>query len=205
MPRPTGPTRPGRKIPPFPPLFTLLADPRRRVEKPAASLWTYWTNETCRPTENPAEPCTLGYYGVYVIMATTREHIKAGIDFARRNNIRLIIRNTGHDFEGRSTGFGALVINTHSFQNIEWINKYNGAGSYRGGAVKIGAGVQGMTILTQGHARSPPVVIVTGECPTVGIAGGFIQGGGHGPWTTLKGFCESGPATQACFSPPQNR
>ena len=23
---------------------------------------------------------------------------------------------------------------------------------------------------------------------TVGVAGGFVQGGGHGPWTTLKGF-----------------
>jgi len=145
----------------------------------------------------------LGYYGVYVIMATTREHIKAGIDFARRNNIRLIIRNTGHDFEGRSTGFGALVINTHSFQKVEWINKYNGAGSYRGSAVKIGAGVQGKTILAQGHARSPPVVIVTGECPTVGIAGGFIQGGGHGPWTTLKGFCKSDLATQALLALPR--
>ncbi|KAK4454895.1 hypothetical protein QBC34DRAFT_288646 [Podospora aff. communis PSN243] len=158
------------------------------VEQPAASLWTYWTNETCRPTDDRTKPCTLGFYGVYVIKATTREHVKAGIDFARKNNIRLVIRNTGHDFEGRSTGWGSLIINTHSFQNVEWINNYSGPGSYNLGAVKIGAGVQGRSILTQGHARNPPVVMVTGECPTVGVAGGFIQGGGHGPWTTLKGF-----------------
>jgi hypothetical protein len=124
-------------------------------------------------------------------MATKAKHVKAGIDFARRNNLRLIVRNTGHDFIGRSTGFGSLIINTHSFQDIDWIDSYKGPGSYKGGAVTIGAGVQGETILTQGHAQNPPLVVVTGECPTVGIAGGFVQGGGHGPWTTLKGFCES--------------
>jgi hypothetical protein len=31
-------------------------------------------------------------------MATTKEQIKAGVDFARERNLRLIIRNTGHDF-----------------------------------------------------------------------------------------------------------
>jgi hypothetical protein len=36
--------------------------------------------------------------GHYVILATKKEHIKAGIDFARERNLRLIIRNTGHDF-----------------------------------------------------------------------------------------------------------
>ncbi|SPQ27115.1 b080c8bd-97fb-40e4-98c9-4cd3d3d8c9e4 [Thermothielavioides terrestris] len=158
------------------------------VSQPAAELWTYATNETCRPTQNPADSCTLGYYGVYVIMATKPQHVKAGIDFARRNNVRLIVRNTGHDFLGRSTGYGALIINTHSFQQVTWIDSYSGPGSYKGSAVTLGAGVEGRPILTAGHARNPPVVVVTGECPTVGIAGGFIQGGGHGPWTTLKGF-----------------
>ncbi|KAL2265873.1 hypothetical protein VTJ83DRAFT_6973 [Remersonia thermophila] len=158
------------------------------VEQPGASLWTYFTNDTCRPTTDPNEPCTLGYYGVYVIMANKKQHVKAGIDFARRNNIRLIVRNTGHDFIGRSTGYGALIINMHAFQDITWMNSYTGPGFYHGGAVKIGAGVQANTILAQGHAKNPPRVVVTGECPTVGISGGFIQGGGHGPWTTLKGF-----------------
>ena len=121
-------------------------------------------------------------------MAKTRDHIKAGIDFARQNNIRLVIRNTGHDFIGRSTGAGSLIINTHSFQEITWINSYAGPGSYSGPAVKIAAGVQGKALLAAGHAQNPPKAVVTGECPTVGVAGGYVQGGGHGPWTTLKGM-----------------
>ncbi|KAI0835251.1 FAD-binding domain-containing protein [Hypoxylon sp. FL0890] len=158
------------------------------VEKPAAALWTYFTNDTCRPTDNPAEPCTLGFYGVYVIEAQSRDHIKAGVDFARENNLRLIIRNTGHDFIGRSTGWGSLVINTHSFQDVEFTTEYSGPGNYIGGAVTIGAGVQGRALFTRANAQNPPVTVITGECPTVGVAGGLVQGGGHGPLTPHYGL-----------------
>ncbi|KAI1103469.1 FAD-binding domain-containing protein [Jackrogersella minutella] len=158
------------------------------VDKPAAALWTYSTNDTCRPTNDPAEPCTLGFYGVYVIRAQSRDHIKAGIDFARENNLRLIIRNTGHDFSGRSTGWGSLIINTHNFQDVEFTTKYDGPGDYDGGALTIGAGVQARALLTQAHAQNPPVTLITGECPTVGVAGGLVQGGGHGPLTPLYGL-----------------
>ncbi|KAI1340746.1 hypothetical protein F5Y15DRAFT_422618 [Xylariaceae sp. FL0016] len=158
------------------------------VEKPAAELWTYFTNDTCRPTENPTESCTLGFYGIYVIMAKTKEHIKAGVDFARDNNLRLILRNTGHDFIGRSTGWGSLVIQTHSFQGVTFSATYDGPGNYTGGAVTMGAGVQGQALLRQANAQSPPVTVVTGECPTVGVVGGLVQGGGHGPLTPTHGL-----------------
>lgn len=156
-----------RPTPAVPPSFLSRQNVLRRirVEQPAAELWTYFTNDTCRPTDDPTASCTLGYYPVYVILAQTTAHIKAGIDFARQNNIRLIVRNTGHDFLGRSTGWGSLVINTHSFQDVEWIDSYSGPENYTGGAVKLGAGVQGRPLLTQGHTRDPPVVVVTGECP----------------------------------------
>ncbi|KAH8890145.1 FAD-binding domain-containing protein [Thozetella sp. PMI_491] len=158
------------------------------TDQPAAMLWTYFTNDTCLPTATPSDSCTLGYYSVYAILAKTHDHIKAGVDFARTNNLRLIIRNTGHDFIGRSTGWGALVINTHSFQDVDFTPAWNGPGGYTGSAVTIGAGVQGRALLRQANAQSPPLGVVTGECPTVGVSGGLVQGGGHGPWTTLKGF-----------------
>ncbi|KAI0005787.1 FAD-binding domain-containing protein [Xylariaceae sp. FL0662B] len=158
------------------------------VEKPEAALWTYFTNDTCRPTGDPNDSCTLGYYGVYLIVAQTKEHIKAGVDFARKNNLRLIIRNTGHDFIGRSTGWGSLVINTHNFQDLNFTTKYDGPGNYKGGAVTMGAGVQARALLAQANAQDPPVTVVTGECPTVGVAGGLVQGGGHGPLTPTYGL-----------------
>lgn len=70
----------------------------RRTDHPIANLWPLYTNNTCLPTDDPDSPCTRGFYGEYVILAKTKEHIKSGIDFARERNLRLIIRNTGHDF-----------------------------------------------------------------------------------------------------------
>ncbi|KAK5655587.1 hypothetical protein OQA88_5518 [Cercophora sp. LCS_1] len=157
-------------------------------DQDALLMWKSWTNSSCTPTTDPATPCTLGYYGLYVIKATKKTHIKAGIDFARRNNLRLIIRNTGHDFFGRSTGWGSLIINTHSFQDVEFTANWKGPGGYTGSAVTVGAGVQGRALLRKAVAQNPPVTVVTGECPTVGIAGGFVQGGGHSPLTTIYGF-----------------
>jgi hypothetical protein len=69
-----------------------------RTDHPIANLWPFSTNNTCLPTSNPSEPCTRGFYGNYVIVAKTKDQIKAGVDFARERNLRLIIRNTGHDF-----------------------------------------------------------------------------------------------------------
>ena len=160
-----------------------------RVDKSIANLWTYWTNTTCvPPSDGSPNTCTLGYLPRYVIKATKNEHIKAGVDFARRNNVRLVIRNTGHDFMGRSAGYGSLAINTHSFKSIKFTKKYKGPGKYRGGAVTVGAGVHVKEVYDAAFKQSPPVVVVGGECPTVGLAGGYIQGGGHGPMATLYGM-----------------
>lgn len=100
-----------------------------------------------------------------MILATETDHVKAGIDFARSHDLRLIIRNTGHDFLGRSTGWGSLIINTHSFQNTTFIDTYDGPGSYHGPAVRVAAGVQGRSLFRQANAQNPPLAVVVGECP----------------------------------------
>lgn len=159
-------------------------------DQDATVMWRFFSNSSCLPTTDPATSCTPGYYGTYVIRAKTKQHIKAGLDFARKINLRLTVRNTGHDFAGRSNGWGALVINTHSFQDVKFHKKWNapGPGGYSGPAVTIGAGVQGRALLRQAVAQNPPATVVVGECPTVGVAGGFVQGGGHGPLTTIFGL-----------------
>ncbi|KAF2866763.1 isoamyl alcohol oxidase [Massariosphaeria phaeospora] len=158
------------------------------TDHPVANLWPLYTNNTCLPSNDPNTPCTRGFYGSYVILATTKAHIKAGVDFAREHNLRLLIRNTGHDFMGRSAGYGSLIINTHSFKEATFAKKYDGPGKWTGSAATVGAGVQGRELYRQAFAQDPKVVIVGGECPTVGWAGGYIQGGGHGPLTSVYGM-----------------
>ena len=58
--------------------------------------------------------------------------------------------------------------------------------AYSGPAMKIGAGVLGYEMLQTAHNNG--FVAVTGECPTVGVAGGYTQGGGHSALSTSFGL-----------------
>lgn len=57
---------------------------------------------------------------------------------------------------------------------------------YTGKAIKLAAGAQGLQVLTASSAAG--LVVVTGECPLVGIAGGYTQSGGHSPLSTAFGL-----------------
>ena len=87
-------------------------------------------------------------------------------------------------FFGRSTGAGALAIWTHNLKSTSIITYKSSA--YTGPAITVGAGVQGFELLEAAHSAG--YVAVTGECPTVGVAGGFSQGGGHSALSTAFGL-----------------
>ena len=86
-------------------------------------------------------------------------------------------------FFGRSTGAGALAIWTHHLNDIDFI-PWSDA-TFKGTAMKIGAGVMGYQAAQAADAAG--VVAVTGECPTVGLAG-FTMGAGHSALSTSFGM-----------------
>ncbi|KAL7930102.1 hypothetical protein V8C35DRAFT_283682 [Trichoderma chlorosporum] len=96
----------------------------------------------------------------------------------------VFIRNTGHDYYGKSTGTGALALWTHHIKTAQVLN-YN-ANGYTGKAIKVGAGIQNFEAQAFAHANG--LVLVTGNGGTVGFAGGYSQGGGHGPLATKVGL-----------------
>ncbi|KAJ4344868.1 uncharacterized protein N0V89_012612 [Didymosphaeria variabile] len=126
------------------------------------------------PNVNP-NTCTLGNSPTYSINVTKAEDAIAGVKFAKQHNIRLVVKNTGHDYLGRSTGKGALSLWTHNLKNIEFLDTYNSS-KYTGNAVKMGAGVQGYDVLAAGEQNKKR--IVAGYCPTVGVVGGYTQTSG---------------------------
>jgi len=50
----------------------------------------------------------------------------------------------------------------------------------------MGAGVQGFEINKAAFDKG--LQVVTGSCPTVGVAGGYSQGGGHSALTSAHGM-----------------
>ena len=58
-----------------------------------------WSNDSCLP--QPKFPCTGKGFPVYVVNASSPEHVSTGIKFAKKHNIRLNVKGSGHDYLGR--------------------------------------------------------------------------------------------------------
>lgn len=144
----------------------------------------FFTNGTCDPFHPVSKPCTLGNFVNYAVNVSKPEHVTKTLSFVKKHNIRLVVRNTGHDYNGKSTGAGSVGLWMHHLKDIainDFSSKY-----YNGKAMKMGAGVQGIEAYTAAHNQG--LEVVGGECPTVGIAGGYSQGGGHSALASRYGL-----------------
>lgn len=55
----------------------------------------------------------------YAVNVSKPDHVAETLKYTKQHNIRFVIRNTGHDYLGKSTGAGALAVWMHNLQNIE--------------------------------------------------------------------------------------
>ncbi|KAL7952171.1 hypothetical protein V8C34DRAFT_310248 [Trichoderma compactum] len=114
--------------------------------------------------------------------------ISAGLKFAKKYNLRVTIKNTGHDFLGRSAGAGSLEIWTRYlrpstqfpivFHDVYAPTQSCAAVQKGGSSVQLGGAVTFDDVYPQAHQKG--VVAVGGTCHSVGMTGGYLQGGGHG-------------------------
>ncbi|KAK3687157.1 hypothetical protein B0T22DRAFT_375436 [Podospora appendiculata] len=142
---------------------------------------------TCLASLNPTGNCTQGGFPVYVVNATTVKQVQAAVNFARNKNLRLIIKNTGHDTSGRNVGAGSLGIWTHYLKSFEFTPHYTQpGGNYRGAAARGGAGLQVADVMS--YSRQLNITIPAGSCGTVGPYGGWFTGGGHSPLSSTFGL-----------------
>ncbi|VUC22524.1 unnamed protein product [Clonostachys rosea] len=154
------------------------------AEHPASMMWDTFTNETCMP--DAARSCSRDGYPAYVVNATTADHVKTAIDFAREHNVRLVVHSTGHDFLGRSSGAGSLSIWIHHMRGVVH-HEGSFTLSQTGGQDQEGLVIPGSAVTVQGGTMMNDIyrathehgeVVVGGLARTVGV-GGFITGGGH--------------------------
>ncbi|KAF2422407.1 FAD-binding domain-containing protein [Tothia fuscella] len=160
-----------------------------------------WSGNSCPPIDangvsiygNPtagARNCTIGKHSVYVVNATGVADVQAAVRFAKAKNIALVIKNTGHSYIGRNTGFGSLSVWTHWMKNITFHEDFHAQNcpsnsSIPQRAATLGAGVQVYEAYEE--ADKHDAAIVGGANPTVGVVGWFT-GGGHGPLTSDYGM-----------------
>ncbi|KAK6344378.1 hypothetical protein TWF696_008015 [Orbilia brochopaga] len=151
-----------------------------------------WNGNPCPPTNGTEANGTCNSLlgdPVYVINVTEPSQVEAGVKFAAKYNVRLIVKNTGHEFLGRSSGAHSLSIWTHNLQSVEFSENFKPESCPQAkphSAVTVGAGLQWKELVTQAGKHGK--LVVTGGNPTVGCIGGFLQGGGHSPISNKYGL-----------------
>lgn len=154
---------------------------------PASIMLPLYEGRTCLPSGfNYTSTCTQGAYPTYAINVTNVAQIQLAVNFARNLNLRLVVKNTGHDFNGKASGKGALSIWTHYLKDKEYLPTFKAANGYVGPAIKFGSGVQVWEAYE--FAKSLGHSVVGGEAVTVGLGGGYTAGGGHSPLSSLYGL-----------------
>ncbi|KAK7187413.1 hypothetical protein DPSP01_002537 [Paraphaeosphaeria sporulosa] len=158
--------------------------PQTHLASSSSVMQAFFANQSCDPFTAQSSQCLLGNYARYTVNATSSADVVAAINFARTKNIRFVIRNTGHDYKGASTGAGSLSIWTQHLKTAQFLDWSDS--SYNGKAFKMGAGILGYEAVTLAAAQG--LVVLSGTCPTVGAAGGYLQGGGHSALSTNFGL-----------------
>jgi hypothetical protein len=153
---------------------------------PTSNMWPFYQGRTCLPRLNPNTTCDIGSYPAYVVNISTVAQIQIALNLARNTNLRLVIKNTGHDYLGKSLGAGALSIWTHNLKNIDFIENYTSDSGYEGNAFKVAAGVTVREIYQAAERYN--VTVTGGICESVGFAGGYFAGGGHNPMSGYYGM-----------------
>ncbi|KAK3676873.1 hypothetical protein LTR78_003077 [Recurvomyces mirabilis] len=160
-------------------------DPFFHLNDSIEMLSALYQGMTCQPPTifNKTNSCTQGGYPSYVVNITNVAQVQLAVNFARNSGIRLVVKNTGHDFFGKSGGAGSLSIWTHHLKQVAFMPSYKDS-SYAGPALKAGVGIQGYELYRA--ASDMGYIAMGGECPSVSAMGGWIQGGGHSPFVTTN-------------------
>ncbi|CAF1113827.1 unnamed protein product [Rotaria sordida] len=157
-----------------------------RSYKLGAMQYYNWENTSCS-ISNPNSTCNQGSVPIIAVNATWPEHVQATIKYAATNNLRLVIKTTGHDMMGRSTTAGSLLLWLHYMKNITLIEKYSSCSTVNvSNAIRLDAGVQWDEVYK--WLAKYNLTVIGGTCGSVGAAGGYLLGGGHSPLSRWKGM-----------------
>lgn len=157
-----------------------------RSNQPGALQNTNWENSSCSIMLN-STTCNQGSVPVFGVNAIFPEHVQKTVLFAVKNNLRLVIKSTGHDYLGRSTAAGSLLLWLHNMKNMTLIPRYSSCGHADiMNAARISAGVQWDEVYR--WLSTLNLVAIGGAAGSVGVAGGYLQGGGHSPLSRWKGM-----------------
>lgn len=146
--------------------------------------------------EQPGLTQTLGWVdawftkpSVYAVAAKDANHVAAAINFARQNDLRLVVKGGGHSYQGTSNAADSLLVWTRHMHEVTMHEAFVPQGCERKQAapraVTCGSGAIWMQAYDAVTTKAGAYV-QGGGCTTVGVAG-LVQSGGFGSFSKHYG------------------
>jgi FAD/FMN-containing dehydrogenase len=127
---------------------------------------------------------------VYAVAAETTDDVVAAVNFARENNLRLVVKGGGHSYQGTSNAADSLLIWTRRMNAITLHDAFVGSGCGGQHAPQEAVTVESGAIWGQVYdavTTKGGRYVQGGGCTTVGVAG-LIQCGGFGSFSKAYGM-----------------
>lgn len=163
-------------------VFKQLKNPYYIGDQPALTQTSGWVDAW---TSTPS---------FYAIAAAETADVVAAVNFARENNLRLVVKGGGHSYQGTSNSADSLLIWTRAMNDIVLHDAFvpqGCAGTLAPQpAVTVGAGAIWLHVYDAVTTRADRYV-QGGGCTTVGVAG-LIQSGGFGSFSKNYGLAAAG-------------
>jgi FAD/FMN-containing dehydrogenase len=124
----------------------------------------------------------------YAVAARNAADVAAAVNFARENNLRLVVKGAGHSYLGTSNAPDSLLVWTRAMNKVTLHDAFVGHGCEgRNSPVPAVTAEAGAMWIDLYHAVTTEAgrYVQGGGCTTVGVAG-LVQSGGFGSFS--KGF-----------------
>lgn len=131
---------------------------------------------------------------VYAVAARQASHVIAAVNFARENNLRVVVKGGGHSYQGTSNAPDSLLIWTRAMNRVELLESFVPEGCAGRLQPQAAVGVESGAMWIDAYdavTTQAGRYVHGGGCTTVGVAG-LIQSGGFGSFSKGFGTAASG-------------
>ena len=125
-----------------------------------------------------AKPCRLGNIPPFAVRARGSADVAVALRFAAAHTLRVVIKSSGHEYQGRSAGANALLIWLHALDAVQVDDNFKACpGDLPQPALTTSPGASWGKVYAAADAAR--VVVVGGSEISVSSCGGYTLGGGH--------------------------
>ena len=130
----------------------------------------------------------------YAVAARNANDVAAAVNFARENNLRLVVKGGGHSYQGTSNAADSLLVWTRAMNSIVAHDAFVAQGCEGGQAPQPAVTIESGAMWIDAYNAVTTIgsrYVQGGGCASVGVAG-LIQSGGFGSFSKNYGTAAAG-------------